>query len=101
FGPLIEHPDDPIHGGEVDTSLALYVCPELVQMGVAIDYILPDPHLRRYRRGASLALPDDSAGSIGRATKASAEKGRVLYELIAGRIRERVFNFPARAPEPV
>ena len=94
FGPMIEHPDDPIHGGEVDTSLALHVCPEMVQMSAAIDYILPDPHLRRYRRGASLSLPDESSGSVGRATKASAEKGRVLYEAIIGRLRDRIFKTP-------
>jgi creatinine amidohydrolase len=97
FGPLVEHPDDPIHGGEVDTSLALFVCPELVQMNAAIDYILPEPAVRRYRRGSAILLPSESTGSIGRATKASAEKGRLLYELIVGRIRERVF---AVTPEP-
>jgi creatinine amidohydrolase len=101
FGPMVEHPDDPIHGGEIDTSLALYVCPDLVQMSAAIDYILPDPHLRRYRRGSSLDLPVESTGSIGRATKASAEKGRKLYEAIAGRIRERVFEVPPPKPRPV
>ena len=94
FGDLVEHPDDPIHGGEIDTSLALYVCPELVRMSAAADYILPELNLRRYRRGSSLALPDDSAGSIGYTSKASAEKGRRLYEYIARRVRERVFMVP-------
>ncbi len=48
-----------------------------------------------------MALPDDSTGSVGRATRASAEKGRRLYEYIQGRIRERVFQVPAPRKEPV
>ena len=94
FSALVEFPDDPIHGGEIDTSLALYVCPELVRMTAATDYILPEPHLRRYRRGSSLFVPEESTGSIGHATKATAEKGRRLYELIIGRIRDRLFDVP-------
>ncbi|HEY2807028.1 MAG TPA: creatininase family protein [Gemmatimonadales bacterium] len=92
FSSLVEFPDDPIHGGEIDTSLALFICPQLVKMDVAIDYILPEPNLRRYRRGSSMSLPFDSLGSVGRARAASAEKGRRLYEHIVSRIRERVFE---------
>jgi len=94
FSAFVEFPDDPIHGGEVDTSLALFICPLLVNMQAATDYILPEPHLRRYRRGASMSLPGESAGSVGRATRASAEKGRRLYEYIVDRIRHRVFEMP-------
>jgi creatinine amidohydrolase/Fe(II)-dependent formamide hydrolase-like protein len=96
FGSLIEHPDDPIHGGEVDTSLVMYVRPDLVRHEAAVDYILPEQDLRRYRRGASLVLPADSSGSVGRATKASAEKGRLLYEFILARLRERIFQTTPR-----
>lgn len=91
FGPLVEHPDDPIHGGEIDTSLVLYVRPDLVRAEAAVDCILPEQDLRRYRRGSTLALPAVSAGSVGRASKASADKGRRLYEFIHARLRERVF----------
>ncbi len=94
FSALAEFPDDPIHGGEIDTSLALYLCPQLVHMDAAADYILPEPDLRRYRRGASLRLPNGSAGSVGRATRASADKGRRLYEYILNRIRHRIFEMP-------
>jgi len=91
FGSLIEHPDDPIHGGEVDTSLVMFVRPDLVRHEAAVDYILPEPDLRRYRRGATLVLPAESSGSVGRATKASAEKGQRIYEFIYARLRQRVF----------
>ena len=96
FGPLVEFPDDPIHGGEVDTSLVLYVRPDLVHMEAARDCIMPDDVLRRYRRGSTIMLPPGSPGSVGHATHASAEKGERLYHFILGRIRERVFaNSPA------
>jgi creatinine amidohydrolase len=97
FGPFVESPDDPIHGGEVDTSLVLFVRPDLVRMDAARDCIMPDAALRRYRRGSTIDLPPGSSGSVGLATRASAEKGERLYRFIQGRIRERVFvnNPPA------
>jgi creatinine amidohydrolase len=88
---FVETPRDPIHGGEADTSLVLYVAPHLVDMTRAQDFILPDEALRRYRRGSSLGLAGNS-GSVGLASLASAEKGRRIYEHILGRIRERVFG---------
>lgn len=98
FGSLVEHPEDPVHGGELDTSLVLHLRPDLVRMDAAVDHILPDQHLRRYRRGASLVIPETSKGSVGRASKASAEKGRRLYEFILDRVRERVFKANPRTP---
>jgi len=95
FGPLVEFPDDPIHGGEVDTSLVLFVRPDLVRMDAARDCIMPDDVLRRYRRGSTIALPPGSTGSVGHPTRATAEKGERLYRFIQGRIRERVFANPA------
>jgi creatinine amidohydrolase len=92
FGPLAEHPDDPMHGGEIDTSLVLYVRPDLVRMDAAYDCILSESDLRRYRRGSALRLPVDSPGSVGHATSASQEKGQRLYRFILDRIRERVFH---------
>jgi len=99
FGSLVEFPDDPIHGGEVDTSLTLYVRPDLVRMDDAVDYILPARDLRRHRRGSSLKLTLDSPGSVGRTSRASAAKGRRLYEFILNRIRERVFDANPGVPE--
>src|SRR5687768_11473229 len=87
---LLEGQTEPMHGDEVDTSLILYLAPELVRMDLAQDYMMSRDELRRYRRGW-LKIPKGSPGSIGRPTLASAEKGRVLYERIYSRIRERVF----------
>jgi creatinine amidohydrolase len=87
---LLEGQTEPMHGDEVDTSLILYLAPELVRMDLAQDYMMSREELRRYRRGW-LRIPEQSPGSIGRPRLASAEKGRVLYERIHKQVRERVF----------
>lgn len=93
FGALIEHPDDPVHGGEVDTSLVMYLRPDLVRMDAAADYILPESYLRRYRRGSAISSPSDNvSGSIGRPSSASAEKGRILYTFILDRMKRSMAN---------
>jgi creatinine amidohydrolase len=97
LGSVIDSPSGPIHGGEVDTSLMLYVAPQLVRMDLARDSILPDGERRRYRRGTRMILPGASEGSIGEPTLASVEKGRRLYEFIRGVIRERVLGGGAEA----
>ena len=97
FSELLDGQTEPMHGDEVDTSLMLYLAPELVRMDLATDYMMSREELRRYRRGW-LRIPEESPGSIGRPTLASADKGRTLYEHIRGRIRERIFQ--TAAPEP-
>jgi creatinine amidohydrolase len=93
IGDLLEGQTEPMHGDEVDTSLLLHIAPELVDMELARDYMMSREELRRYRRGW-LRVPRSSQGSIGRPSLASAEKGRLLYERIKGRIRDRVFVAP-------
>ena len=84
----------PMHGDEVDTSIMLHLAPELVHMELAEDYMMSREELRRYRRGW-LKVPKGSPGSIGRPLLATADKGRLLYERIRGRISERIFLAPA------
>jgi creatinine amidohydrolase len=93
FSDLLEGQTEPMHGDEVDTSLLLYIAPELVNMELAQDYMMSRDELRRYRRGW-LRVPRASPGSIGRPTLATADKGRAVYERIYERIRERIFVAP-------
>ncbi|HEX7020084.1 MAG TPA: creatininase family protein [Gemmatimonadaceae bacterium] len=93
FSDLLQGQTEPMHGDEVDTSLMLFIAPELVAMELAQDYMMSRDELRRYRRGW-LRVPRQSPGSIGRPTLASAEKGRALYERIHNRLRQRVFLAP-------
>jgi len=75
----------------------LYLAPELVHMEWAQDYMMSSESLRRYRRGR-LRVPRGSAGSIGRPTLATAEKGRAIYERIRQRICDRIFLAPRAEP---
>ncbi len=97
LGSLVDHPDGPIHGGEVDTSLALFVAPHLVRMDEARDFKLPDSAVKRYRRGSTMRLPALAVGSVGEPTRAAAEKGRRIFEFIKERIRTRVLGQDAPA----
>lgn len=92
---LLQGQREAMHGDEVDTSLMLHLFPELVRMDLAQDYMMSREELRRYRRGW-LRVPEGSAGSIGRPSLATAEKGRALYERIRRQVSDRIF----RAPPP-
>jgi creatinine amidohydrolase/Fe(II)-dependent formamide hydrolase-like protein len=86
FGPLLDQPGGPIHGGELDTSLLLYLAPELVRMDLALDFALTPKMLARYRPGHVRRLPEGSPGSVGYPSLASAQKGELLYKFILDRI---------------
>ncbi len=91
---LLEGQREHMHGDEADTSLLLYLAPELVHMELAQDYLMSREGLRRYRRGA-LRVPKGSPGSIGRPTLASAAKGSAIYHRLRERISERIFLAPS------
>jgi creatinine amidohydrolase len=93
FSDLLEGQSQAMHGDEVDTSLMLFLAPQLVRPELAQDYMMSREELRRYRRGW-LRVPKESAGSIGRPTLASGAKGAVIYERIRSRISERIFLAP-------
>ena len=78
FGTLLERPA-PVQGGELDTSLMLYLAPHLVRMDLAQDFELTPEMLARYRPGHSRRLPAGSPGSVGFPSLASAQKGERLY----------------------
>ncbi len=84
----------PIHGGELDTSLLLYVDATLVHLDKARDYFPPKGVAGRYQRGGRGAIPKDSPGSLGRPSLASVEKGERLYHFIYERVASRVFRNP-------
>jgi len=92
FTGYLEDPGGPTHGGELDTSLMLYLAPDLVRMDLAQDFPLTERQVARYRRLAAGSVPAMSPGSIGRPTLASAEKGARLYKMIHDRIATRVLG---------
>jgi creatinine amidohydrolase/Fe(II)-dependent formamide hydrolase-like protein len=86
FGDLLDRPGAPVQGGEVDTSLLLFIAPELVRMDLAQDFALTPQLLARYRPGHSRRLPAGSPGSIGYPSLSSAQKGERLYTFILDRV---------------
>jgi creatinine amidohydrolase/Fe(II)-dependent formamide hydrolase-like protein len=86
FGALLEHPGSPVQGGELDTSLMLYLAPQMVRMDLARDFALTPKMIARYRPGHSRRLPQGSPGSVGYPSLASAQKGELLYRFILDRI---------------
>ena len=89
-GDLLLDPESPMHGGELDTSLLLYLAPQLVRMDQARDFLPTGRVERRHVRGLTAPLPALSPGSLGRPTLATAEKGERLYKMIRERVATRV-----------
>lgn len=93
--PLPEEGSDAwrvVHGGEIDTSLLLYVDPVLVRLAQARDFDATPAVARRYQRGGRSSIPAQSPGSLGRPSLASVEKGERLYHLIYERVASRIFR---------
>jgi creatinine amidohydrolase len=81
-----------VHGGELDTSLMLFVDATLVRMELARDFEVGAGAARRYHRGARGGIPKESPGSVGRPTRATVATGEELYRYIYDRIATRIFR---------
>jgi creatinine amidohydrolase len=82
------------HGGEALTSILLHLHPERVRMDAARDFLMGTEEFRRFARGQMKRLPAGCPGSVGEPTRATAEKGRRMYEHILQKIRHKVFIAP-------
>ena len=75
------------HGGELETSLMLYLAPELVQLDEITDFV-PEPRaLRRYTRGRVPKPPSRTRGGVGRPSLASAAKGAAVFQRYVETVR--------------
>ena len=81
----------PLHAGEAETSIMLFIHPELVRMDRARDLDLSDAAFKRYMKGQLPVPPAGGAGVVGHATAASAETGEKIYRRIIGAIGDAVF----------
>jgi len=94
FSDDLEDADGPMHGSELDTSLLLYLAPDLVRMERAQDFVLPEKQRTRFLRTSAGALPKRSPGSLGRPSIATRDKGERLYKMIYDRVATRVLGVP-------
>jgi creatinine amidohydrolase len=91
---LLRGQPGPLHGCEAETSLMLYLHPEVVRMERARDFELTPKAFKRYMRGQLPVPPPGGAGVVGRPTLATAEKGEAIYRRIIGAVRTAVFLRP-------
>jgi creatinine amidohydrolase len=90
-GKFLDKQTGPEHAGEVDTSVMLYVAPELVRSDEIRDYALDEQQIRRYLRGRMPKPPAGCEGAIGHPSAASAEKGEKIYRYVLEKVRSRIF----------
>jgi creatinine amidohydrolase len=89
---LLENQRGPLHGGEAETSLMLYLYPELVHMDRARDVL---PETGAQAGSGRRRLPDlqpGGAGVIGAPTVATVEKGRRIHDRMLETITRAVFR---------
>lgn len=71
---------EPEHAGEVETSLMLYLRPDLVRPEAVQDAPLEDRAVKRYVGGRPLTPPESTQGVIGRPSEGDPERGRAILE---------------------
>ena len=91
---LLDAQHGPLHAGEAETSVMLFLYPDLVQMDRARDFELPPRTFERYLRGELPSPPPGGAGVVGFPSRATADKGRRIYHRILAAIRRAVFLAP-------
>jgi creatinine amidohydrolase len=87
FTGRLDDPDGPLHGSELDTSLLLYVAPQLVDLALAQNFL---PARQSGRFGAR--RDEHGASAAGGPRAATREKGEQLYKMIYERIATRVLE---------
>lgn len=76
---LVQGRPEDERGGELETSLLLYLDPSLVRMDQAVDYIADPATVDKYLAGSAASRHSDFKGVVGRPTLASAEKGEAVF----------------------
>jgi creatinine amidohydrolase len=95
IGQFLEKQRQPEHAGEAETSVMMYLFPELVRGEEIHDYPLDAKELRRYLRGRMPKPPPGCEGAIGHPSAANAKKGEEIYEYVLEKVRTRLFLEPA------
>jgi creatinine amidohydrolase len=94
IGDLLEMQPGHLHACEAETSVMLFLYPDLVRMNRARDFHLPDDQFDRYIRDRLIKPPPGGAGVVGHPTAATAAKGERIYRRLIGTVRDVVFRVP-------
>lgn len=91
IGDLLEKQPGHLHACEAETSVMLYLYPELVRLERARDFELPEQEFERFIRGQLPSPPPGGAGVVGFPGAATAQKGEAIYRRIVQAVRRAVF----------
>jgi len=80
------------HAGELETSLLLHLAPDLVHATLVRDAPVEEEELRRLLVGEEPVPLPGSPGVVGRPSRASADKGRRVFEYLVAFLGERVLE---------
>ena len=80
------------HACESETSVMLYLYPELVDMKVAKDFEVPIEEFMPFLEHSKKDGIDGYIGNIGHPTYASREKGKIIYERMISKLEEIIKN---------
>lgn len=92
IGDLLDTQPGHLHACEAETSVMLFLYPELVRMERARDFQLSTDQFERYLRGRLPSPPPGGAGVVGNPTAATAEKGQAIYQRVLAAVRRAVFQ---------
>lgn len=92
LSPALGVPQEPERAGDIETSLVLYLAPELVRTDEIAD-VLVENLAKPIRIDGSEPLPLlGTNGVLGRPSAASADKGQRIYEYLVRYIGDRLFG---------
>jgi creatinine amidohydrolase len=92
IGDLLEKQPGHLHACEAETSVMLFLYPDLVRMNRARDFQMPAEQFERYIRDRLPKPPPGGAGIVGHPTAATAAKGERIYRRLLGAVRQVVFR---------
>jgi creatinine amidohydrolase len=92
---LLERQTMALHADEAETSLMLFLYPELVRMDHARDFTLPPKLFQRFLEGRLHVPLLQGGGTIGYPSAATALKGERIYHRMLDAIRNALFLAPA------
>jgi creatinine amidohydrolase len=92
IGDLLERQPGHLHACEAETSVMLFLYPDLVRMERARDFELPEDQFERYIRGQLHVPPPGGAGTVGYPSAATAQTGQAIYERVLAAIQRAVFG---------
>lgn len=81
------------HACESETSVMLYLYPELVDMSVARDFDVPIEEFMPYLEHKEDKMINGYTGNIGYSTYASVEKGKIIYERMVNNLEDVIRKY--------